>query len=174
MSDVLSCLRQLGIVFFLSIFPGVFFKSFSIDYKTPPSCVFLVTSWYLLTSSMLRFTEFYTIADFSVQKHYKCLISSVIGRFRVETTELRRVHVLSSLLVVTSNHNASNKNLFFVTSDTVSNGHLWWVENKTKSDNSLCIREIAHFHSLRNSEFHTYMYICYNFWLFCDLIIYAN
>jgi hypothetical protein len=35
--------------------------------------------------------------------------SSVNGRFRVETTEVRRVHVHSSLLVVTSNQNASNK-----------------------------------------------------------------
>ena len=35
--------------------------------------------------------------------------SSVNGHFRVETTELRRVHVHSSLLVVTSNQNASNK-----------------------------------------------------------------
>ena len=35
--------------------------------------------------------------------------SSVNGRFRVKTTEVRRVHVLSSLLVVTSNQNASNK-----------------------------------------------------------------
>ena len=36
-------------------------------------------------------------------------ISSVNGRFRVKTTEVRRVHVHSSLLVVTSNQNASNK-----------------------------------------------------------------
>jgi hypothetical protein len=35
--------------------------------------------------------------------------SSVNGRFRVETNELRQVHVHSSLLVVTSNQNASNK-----------------------------------------------------------------
>jgi hypothetical protein len=35
--------------------------------------------------------------------------SSVNGCFRVETTEVRRVHVHSSLLVVTSNQNASNK-----------------------------------------------------------------
>ena len=35
--------------------------------------------------------------------------SSVNGRFRVKTTEVRRVHVHSSLLVVTSNQNASNK-----------------------------------------------------------------
>ena len=35
--------------------------------------------------------------------------SSVNGRFRVETNEVRRVHVHSSLLVVTSNQNASNK-----------------------------------------------------------------
>ena len=35
--------------------------------------------------------------------------SSVNGRFRIETTEVRRVHVHSSLLVVTSNQNASNK-----------------------------------------------------------------
>jgi hypothetical protein len=35
--------------------------------------------------------------------------SSVNGRFRVETTEVRRVHVHSSLLVATSNQNASNK-----------------------------------------------------------------
>ena len=34
---------------------------------------------------------------------------SVNGRFRVKTTEVRRVHVHSSLLVVTSNKNASNK-----------------------------------------------------------------
>jgi hypothetical protein len=39
----------------------------------------------------------------------KCHFSTVNGRFRVETTELRRVHVHSSLLVVTSNQNASNK-----------------------------------------------------------------
>ena len=38
-----------------------------------------------------------------------CIISSVNGRFRVKTTEVRRVHVHSSLLVVTSNQNASNK-----------------------------------------------------------------
>ena len=31
------------------------------------------------------------------------------GRFRVKTTEVRRVHVHSSLLVVTSNQNASKK-----------------------------------------------------------------
>jgi hypothetical protein len=37
------------------------------------------------------------------------LCSSVNGRFRVKTTEVRRVHVHSSLLVVTSNQNASNK-----------------------------------------------------------------
>jgi len=36
--------------------------------------------------------------------------SSVIGRFRVETTELRRVHLHLSLFVVTSNQNASSKN----------------------------------------------------------------
>ena len=35
--------------------------------------------------------------------------SSVNGRFRVETTEVRRVHVHSSLLIVTSNQNASDK-----------------------------------------------------------------
>jgi hypothetical protein len=35
--------------------------------------------------------------------------SSVNDRFRVKTTEVRRVHVHSSLLVVTSNQNASNK-----------------------------------------------------------------
>jgi hypothetical protein len=35
--------------------------------------------------------------------------SSVNGRFRVETNEVRRVHVHSSLLVVTFNQNASNK-----------------------------------------------------------------
>ena len=35
--------------------------------------------------------------------------SSVNGRFRVKTTEVRRVHMYSSLLVVTSNQNASNK-----------------------------------------------------------------
>ena len=35
--------------------------------------------------------------------------SSVNGRFRVKTTEVRRVHVHSSLLVVTSNQNAFNK-----------------------------------------------------------------
>jgi hypothetical protein len=35
--------------------------------------------------------------------------SSVNGRFRVETIELRRAHVHSSLLVATSNHSASNK-----------------------------------------------------------------
>ena len=35
--------------------------------------------------------------------------SSVNGRFRVKTIEVRRVHVHSSLLVVTSNQNASNK-----------------------------------------------------------------
>ena len=40
-----------------------------------------------------------------MQKQY----SSVNGRFRVKTTEVRRVHVHSSLLVVTSNQNASNK-----------------------------------------------------------------
>ena len=39
----------------------------------------------------------------------KNMISSVNGRFRVKTTEVRRVHVQSSLLVVTSNQNASNK-----------------------------------------------------------------
>ena len=39
--------------------------------------------------------------------------SSVNGRFRVETTEVRRVHVHSSLLVVTSNQNASNKKKSF-------------------------------------------------------------
>jgi hypothetical protein len=38
--------------------------------------------------------------------------SSVNGCFRVETTELRRVHVHSSLLVVTSNQNASNRKKF--------------------------------------------------------------
>ena len=38
-----------------------------------------------------------------------CVFSSVNGHFRVETTELRRVHVHSSLLVVTSNQNGSNK-----------------------------------------------------------------
>jgi hypothetical protein len=35
--------------------------------------------------------------------------SSVNGHFRVKTTEVRRVHVHSSLLVVASNQNASNK-----------------------------------------------------------------
>ena len=35
--------------------------------------------------------------------------SSVNGRFLVKTTEVRRVHVHSSLLVVTSNQNVSNK-----------------------------------------------------------------
>ena len=40
---------------------------------------------------------------------YKIEFSSVNGHFRVETTELRRMHVHSSLLVVTSNQNASNK-----------------------------------------------------------------
>jgi hypothetical protein len=39
--------------------------------------------------------------------------SFVNGRFRMETTEVRRVHVHSSLLVATSNQNASNKNFFF-------------------------------------------------------------
>jgi hypothetical protein len=48
----------------------------------------------------------------------------------------------------------------FVTSDTVFNGHLWWHENKTKIDNSFCISEISHFHSLRNSAFHTFLYKC--------------
>jgi hypothetical protein len=44
-------------------------------------------------------------ATFSLQKGY----SSVNGRFWVKTTEVRRVHMHSSLLVVTSNQNASNK-----------------------------------------------------------------
>ena len=39
----------------------------------------------------------------------KKIYSSANGRFRVETTEVRRVHVHSSLLVVVSNQNASNK-----------------------------------------------------------------
>jgi hypothetical protein len=44
-----------------------------------------------------------------IEKVVKNSYSSVNGRFRVETTEVRRVHVHSSLLIVTSNQNASNK-----------------------------------------------------------------
>ena len=40
---------------------------------------------------------------------WKNAFSSVYGRFRVETTEIRRVHVHSSLLIVTSNQNTSKK-----------------------------------------------------------------
>ena len=40
--------------------------------------------------------------------------SSVNGRFRVEMTEVRRVHMHSSLLVLTSNQNASNNFFFFL------------------------------------------------------------
>ena len=43
------------------------------------------------------------------KKDNKNNYSSVNGRFRVKTTEVRRAHVHSSLLVVTSNQNASNK-----------------------------------------------------------------
>jgi hypothetical protein len=46
--------------------------------------------------------------------------SSVNGRFQVETTEVRRVHVHSSLLVATSNQNASNKKIIQL-SDRVYN-----------------------------------------------------
>jgi hypothetical protein len=42
-----------------------------------------------------------------ISQRKRCL--TINGRFRVKTTEVRRVHVHSSLLVVTSNQNASNK-----------------------------------------------------------------
>jgi len=41
------------------------------------------------------------------------MYSSVNGRFRVKTTEVRRVHVHSSLLGVTSNQNASQETKSF-------------------------------------------------------------
>ena len=53
-----------------------------------------------------RNTSRKTEYDMKLSKNY---FSSVNGRFRVKTTEVRRVHVHSSLLVVTSNQNASNK-----------------------------------------------------------------
>ena len=54
------------------------------------------------------------IASFTSSSFWNMLLvfnkySSVNGRFRVKTTEVRRVHVHSSLLVVAFNQNASNK-----------------------------------------------------------------
>ena len=49
------------------------------------------------------------IETWNFKKKKKKKNSSVNGHFRIETTKLKRVHVHSSLLVVTSNQNAFNK-----------------------------------------------------------------
>ena len=53
--------------------------------------------------------EGYSRTCFTHYSRYLLQYSSINGRFWVQTTELRRVHMYSSLLVVTSNYNASNK-----------------------------------------------------------------
>ena len=61
-----------------------------------------------LSQSLPTFAGFLTRVTRQVSL-LKQKLSSVNGRFRVKTTVVRRVHVHSSLLVVTSNQNASNK-----------------------------------------------------------------
>ena len=77
-----------------------------------------ITACYTTTTCQLYELHAYKRVVFSfhtriitrVEKHYeKPEYSFVNGRFRVKTTEVRRVYVHSSLLVVTSNQNASNK-----------------------------------------------------------------
>ena len=53
-----------------------------------------------------NFAEVYFVYEYLLKWN---IDSSINGRFRVKTTEVRRVHMHSSLLVVTSNQNASNK-----------------------------------------------------------------
>ena len=58
-------------------------------------------------NNVILYLHSYTVTHFMQQR--KMIHSSINGRFRVKTTEVRRVHVHSSLLVVISNQNASNK-----------------------------------------------------------------
>ena len=67
-------------------------------------CSHLGNAYSILEEYILEIKKMHVIVEI-----WPVDISSVNGRFRVETTEVRRVHVHSSLLVVTSNQNASNK-----------------------------------------------------------------
>ena len=90
--------------FYFFLFYFIIIINFFLEICTPsflPKVLVQQTNHFVMWSFFAYFC--------SVNLHLKKSLYSSVNGFRVETTELRRVHVLSSLLVVTSNQNASDK-----------------------------------------------------------------
>ena len=87
-----------------TITPTLLFEA-QFDFRISGFQLWLISWTAELSDFLFCFVKVLTCSNHKCQK----TISFVNGRFRVEMSELRRVHVHSSVLVVTSNQNASNK-----------------------------------------------------------------